>query len=338
MLAAAPTRDAAPRVTRFLRELCTASTPPRTAGLLLELARRYMLAGQLADARRELVERLALGRPYDGSSEFHHALALAHFLALARDLASAALPDGRGSTCDTEDEEGAASAHASDVSVSGGGGRAWHDARAEDGRRQTGDDRPGPLGSAAGQAERSRLQGPDARDERGEPDGDRPRRRHGPAASGDPAARSDGPAGGDLEDGGGKDVLGGPAVRHGPGGGQPVGSDAGGVAEWCAMGRDRQRARECRGHEAYSEARARLIRALELERTDASSHLLVRLLCLGGEFDEAVRYPAPDNARLAVAAAHGIRPVESPAPGIPRPNPGRPHTRQIYSLARSGPT
>ena len=65
--------------------------------------------------------------------------------------------------------------------------------------------------------------------------------------------------------------------------------ERGGVGGWCSFGLDSLRARAFKGHESYDEARRRLGRALELERSDASSHLLVRLLCMGGDFGRAVR-------------------------------------------------
>ena len=65
--------------------------------------------------------------------------------------------------------------------------------------------------------------------------------------------------------------------------------ERGGVGGWCSFGLDSLRARAFKRHESYDEARRRLGRALELERSDASSHLLVRLLCMGGDFGRAVR-------------------------------------------------
>jgi hypothetical protein len=263
VLANAPIRDADARLTRFLREIAAASTPPRTTPMYLELVRRHVVAGQLVDARRELMDRLAMGRPYDRSAEYLHSLGQTNFLTLLAEV-------GRQHSFYSRDTEGRANEDSHDGSHVRSSMQGLEGARSDD-ESVISREEIRPLG--AGREETS-----------GGPGAARPE---------EAGVRARGDAGGlECPDGLGSSCGG-----------------SGGVADWCECGRDPERSRAVRGHEAYGEARRRLGRAVEVERCDATAHLLARLLCMGGDFDAAVRpLPAVCICVPLLHFAYAVRP------------------------------
>ena len=257
VLASAPIRDSDARLTRFLREIASASNPPRTAPMYLELVRRHLLANQHLDARRELIDRLALGRPYDRSAEYLHCLGLTNFLSVLCEVGSQYSINGRESEAHVDDDSGLCS---------------------------NGLETGGPGACLPPSLDRLRVTSAQSRESAPVPATDQ-----GPAGAGAEDISASGLAdrarANIAEDGTGVECLGAESFEC-------LGRGSGGMADWCAFGRGVQQARAFRGHEAYGEARSRLLRALELERSDASAHLLARLLCMGGDFDAAVRAAA----------------------------------------------
>ncbi len=66
----------------------------------------------------------------------------------------------------------------------------------------------------------------------------------------------------------------------------------------CDVGVDDRLARTIRKHEMYQECRKEARKALELDRMSSVTHLLVLLLCLGGEFKVAVSFGCGSVARF----------------------------------------